>query len=983
MRNVGRPRIWTPGTRLAAGNPLANAILAYFGANEGGGTDLTDLLRVNPASYAAGVWTESPFGPAIDLDGATRFAAVTNGKPVTSNLETTQGMSFSAWLYWRTSTENYNSVFAHESFGLGLTLLFRSTQAVAFYNAGSGVDPVPGTSIPFNQWIHIAVTYDSVGNVAVYMNGVLAGSGTIGTPNFANPAADLWLGRSTFGSGRWFDGSMRDVGFWQRPLTASEVALLYAHSSVYFKSIRVVSAEPVAAARKALSARLGLAQLGFAGGLGIEQNIHGFTPPQVISLTGVATASAVGAIELRPVQAIVLAGVASVAAVGSISLSLSQGVQLSAVVGAQAVGVLTLRGGTLGLKVFIGGIERTNYVAWRDAATGQSSTSVGPGIGSGGSGQGLTLSSNTRGRWTATFTMYVPTGPGTWGPARGQTVLITDFGRRLFAGCITDVSINREMMTVSDIFFNCTATDKTSICDHRIVTTKTYAAGLDVADIFRDIFANFMIGEGIDVSSLPVSIGATASDLVYNYVTVTQALDQASQQAGASWWIDSFSAVQLALLVASPACPFSISETSNNWRNLMVSYSLLDYRNVQYVRSNLSTIPAQGGTTFCWTVNQPEAAARGFVQGAGILPGPAASVVSLKVNGVQKPFFYGSDPETFDVTNPLYGHVWWMFQNTPYVNPPGSATSVPNPPEKPSIGDVVCIVYIPVAAQSTQQVVASAGVLAPGPLPGNTPQNGESFGTCGSGIYENVQQVNDITSNDDLQAIATAMLARFGGGATGPAPQISFQTEAPGAAVGQALTVNIPRTYLASQQLLITDVMGVCLDSNLIATRPQLAFDALGSSFTWQITAGPDVGDWVKWFETIISRTQHPNPVIRREMPTFIIAPGGSVSSGTQSTNPYVVLNTGKLASAYAIAATPPVDQDLEIQIVSAAIGNLLKTPLVIPANSFALVQTIVFQLDPTYIFVNDVLTVVATYVNVGAAPIPAGSVTVGTVIDY
>jgi hypothetical protein len=118
-------------------------------------------------------------------------------------------------------------------------------------------------------------------------------------------------------------------------------------------------------------------------------------------------------------------------------------------------------------------------------------------------------------------------------------------------------------------------------------------------------------------------------------------------------------------------------------------------------------------------------------------------------------------------------------------------------------------------------------------------------------------------------------------------------------------------------------------------------------------------------------------------MPTFIIAPGGSVSSGTQSTNPYVVLNTGKLASAYAIAATPPVDQDLEIQIVSAAIGNLLKTPLVIPANSFALVQTIVFQLDPTYIFVNDVLTVVATYVNVGAAPIPAGSVTVGTVIDY
>ena len=710
------------------------------------------------------------------------------------------------------------------------------------------------------------------------------------------------------------------------------------------------------------STRLGLAWLGYAGGLGIEQNSFGpFSPPKTVVLAP---------------------GVASAAAVGTPTLVETQGVVLApGPIGRQAPGTPTLLGGTTQLRIWIGGVERTNYLTWTESATGQSSGAVGS---SAATAQGTVLTSTTRGRWQLTFSLYLATGPGTWGPARGQSVLLTDFGRRLFFGYLVEVDVARQLSTASQIFFNCTATDLTSICDHRIVTQASYPAGTDVADVFRDIITTYLNGEAISAGLLPDTIGATSSALQFNYVTVTQALDQATTLIVATWWVDSFSNMNLALLVDCPVCPFALSETSYNWRNLVAAYSMLDYRNTQYVRSNLSTLPAGQGFTYTYTVDQPAAVALGLYQGSAVLPFPIASVISITLDGVPQIYADASDPQVYDPGNPNYGKVWFSFPPLPYLSPPGSNSLGIG--TLPPIGSTVVIQYIPATTSGTgsQSTGSSVGVEAavpfqPVPLPGNTPQNGESFQPPGSGIWENVEQVNDLTNIDDLNAIAAAMLNRY----ADEAPVVTFETDVPGAAVGQLLSVNVPLAYLPSQQLLITALRGTCQDVNLLQHNPALAFDGLGSSFRWEVTAGPDIGDWVKWFESLIGLTQHPNPVIRIATPQFGLALGGSLAAGLAASNPLVLQNTGKLVSAFAVAGVPPFNQDLYLDILSANLGgnSILKSPIRIGSNNGN--QVVVTNFVTAYLFAGDTLTARVSYVGIGGAPQAAGSVTLGCVLEF
>lgn len=678
-----------------------------------------------------------------------------------------------------------------------------------------------------------------------------------------------------------------------------------------------------------------------------------------ISLPGIGDTSAIGSIRLTFGTVIELPGIADTSAIGSFKLAKSGGFHLASIVDPEKVGVLGLRGGQISTKIFIGGVDRSKYLT----------------VGS------ATVTQQTRGRWSATFVFNV--NDGTWGPAAGQTVLIQDFGRRSFAGCIKDVDITRVMKSTNKRFFACTATDKTAILDQRYVKERTWPAGTDLADVMREVVAEVLIKEGITAGALPVTFDTIDTDLVINYETCRSVFDKASTLAGGNWWLDTFAQLQISAIDDAPPCPFEISETSRNFRNQHVKFSLVDYRDVQYVRSNLTASPDDGsvGFTFSYTVNQPEAAARGFAQGAAVLPTPASSIISIKVNGVAVPKIYNgaTDPETYDLTNPLYGHVWWAFFPSPYVNPPGSASNVPNPAEKPALGATIEIVYIP-TTQSTL-VVAAVSPFAPSPLPGLTGA-GESYGTCGSGIIEAVEQVNDITSIEDLQAIGEAILVRSGG--TLAPVFLTVETDVPGAEVGQKLHVDLPLDYLPDRDLLITSVTATSLGVNILRNRPDLTPDGIGNSFRYQLQASSaDLAlNAISFFERLIRRTEHPNPVVRQEIITFIIAPGASVVSGTVDSNPKRATKTSKLFEAYAIAGIPPVDQDLYLDILDMDLGgiSIFSQSIKIGAGIDTLVSLFTFYQNPGWLFRNHVLKARATYVITGPNPTPAGSVSLDVV---
>jgi hypothetical protein len=79
------------------------------------------------------------------------------------------------------------------------------------------------TTLPLNEWHHVAGTYD--GTIRVYLDGVLDGSLAVGGFTVDTSGGTWRIGYSSAGPWVW-DGEIQDAALWSRPLTAKEIAAL-------------------------------------------------------------------------------------------------------------------------------------------------------------------------------------------------------------------------------------------------------------------------------------------------------------------------------------------------------------------------------------------------------------------------------------------------------------------------------------------------------------------------------------------------------------------------------------------------------------------------------------------------------------------------------------------------------------------------------------------------------------------------------------
>lgn len=565
------------------------------------------------------------------------------------------------------------------------------------------------------------------------------------------------------------------------------------------------------------------------------------------------------------------------------------------------------------------------------------------------------IQSQTIGRWSASVTLFDNSGTvatlfnGANGGV-GLSITIQEFGQKLFAGCVQQVVATRFMGTTSGIRYQITATDKSGICDRRVVKTAKYTADQDAADVVRDIVTNYLNGEGITTANVPATLGALGSDTPFNFQTVKSAFDQIATLTATVWWVDINGDLHFSALADLPPAPFSISETSENWRGLndgdgpSVTTSLQDFATDVIVVSNLNVVPDQGSSTSgtqveeSYTVPQAAATALGLASGYIVLNLPIGSVVSLKVNGVAKTMY-----SYFDPAAPPYGSadVWYYFGPGALFVFPGFA---------PSAGVTIDVVYVPNAGNAS---VGPGEALAP-PTPG--------LGTCGSGKYERVFQVQDVSLRSDLDALAAAYLAEY----NVVPQQIDFQTDFHGLQPGQLLDINIPLISLGSKQFLVTAVSGTSTGSDL----------GHGCSFHWNVTArsNQDPGNWVKWFERFIRRTEQAKPIVQIERHEFILDPGSSVSGAAPATNPVGVKQAGKLYRKTVIAGTPPVDQDL---LLTFKVNGLPVGTITLHSTDTAnvVVSEAFDDAMPQYVYTDDVETIDSLYINVGGSAVPAKDV--------
>lgn len=220
----------TPG--LLGYYPFTPASQANSTANGYTGVLVNGAAVGGPGS---GPPVSDPSSSALVLNNGasgTAYATAGGSNPLLGGI--TSSGSIIAWINLASlpSTEGRIFSIAGESQGGNdLDLQINGDNRIAFYtDGGSATETDPLTAGTLGNWVFVAATFTANSERDVYLNGVLAGTSTAGGHS-AN-AAPFYQGQSNVFGGRYFDGSLSDVGLFQTALTADQVSNLYAASFV-------------------------------------------------------------------------------------------------------------------------------------------------------------------------------------------------------------------------------------------------------------------------------------------------------------------------------------------------------------------------------------------------------------------------------------------------------------------------------------------------------------------------------------------------------------------------------------------------------------------------------------------------------------------------------------------------------------------------------------------------------------------------------
>ena len=110
----------------------------------------------------------------------------------------------------------------------GYSLELAGTNGINFYVYinNSGWQQSVISSLPANQWVHVAGTYDGT-NISLYLNGVPAGPSTLASGTISPSGNNLQIGHDAANPSRYFHGLIDDASVYNRALSASEISAIY------------------------------------------------------------------------------------------------------------------------------------------------------------------------------------------------------------------------------------------------------------------------------------------------------------------------------------------------------------------------------------------------------------------------------------------------------------------------------------------------------------------------------------------------------------------------------------------------------------------------------------------------------------------------------------------------------------------------------------------------------------------------------------
>jgi uncharacterized delta-60 repeat protein len=203
-------------------DPTWNGLIAYYPFT-GNANDVTG--NGNNGTNNGAVLTPDRFGipnSAYSFNGASSYLDF--GSP--SDLAFTSNFTLTAWCNFSGGTQNPRIL--SYGYDYGFELLTDGTGATRSFHLNCGLQSFSTTlSYPQNVWYSV-VTVVQNGTGYIYVNGILAGSGSISTPSYP---ANFEIGMKSQNGTDFFGGSIDDVRIYNRAFSSNEVAYLYMQES--------------------------------------------------------------------------------------------------------------------------------------------------------------------------------------------------------------------------------------------------------------------------------------------------------------------------------------------------------------------------------------------------------------------------------------------------------------------------------------------------------------------------------------------------------------------------------------------------------------------------------------------------------------------------------------------------------------------------------------------------------------------------------
>lgn len=599
--------------------------------------------------------------------------------------------------------------------------------------------------------------------------------------------------------------------------------------------------------------------------------------------SSVAFGASGGSVDLTLIGA---AGIPSSVAFGASGASILHGITghtgIVSAVAQGTTGILLLTDPTTSLpaiRVYIAGVDRTSYVQ-----------------------AGLRINSDIGSRSSAEFTLCDIN--GSYRPARHEEVVVYDVptARRIFGGYVQSTVESWYHPSRPAMFIDVRCQDYGSICDSRIVAAHYELGTGGLAGIMiYDIVQRFLDGTGI-VFAYSVNPPVQFGNVDFNFVTVTEAINQLLSESNWDWRVDYYRTLSIfPKSTGFVAAPIDLADNDGLWKDMTVEKTAAKKVNRQGVKNSqnvgvlwIDSFTGNGSQVF-------------FPTTATLTAKPLVYVNSVAV--VVTDYGVWGSPYAFYWMN---SGIWQNPNNAPYGG-----------------GDTIEIKY-------------------PSPLSW-VEWAQDSVDIAANGRWEAVEEVKDLSDRTAMQNYAAQLLAR----AKTEPTVVTFITREPGWEPGQLLSISTTRP-LANGSFLVETVDSV--------EEPNMGF--MWHTVKCSDEQLQRTGSANAFFSKMIYRDRNPKDRIIERI-TFVVAgtiegitnPG--LTTGLK-TAVRVAQKDGicRICTLYFKSVqTTPTTADISIDVLKNGVTIFGTTKMQFPAGAAAVQVMYLFASDPLKVKQGDIFT--------------------------